>query len=173
MMENTEEIGLHVPYAFLPLDRGLSLLTWEQDTFAFADSYDETSRRYRGLRYGQRVTLTDTSSGMLVKPEAASGQITAEAAARGTTTTAGVAPVPVGSGGDKGAGPVSNGGSPSTHDTNSPQVHKRPTSTKPFLKCSFPTRTHSAALRRHRENRPRNWARSRYRSLQRSLGLPS
>jgi hypothetical protein len=65
---------------------GLSLLTWEQDTFAYADSYDETSCRYRGLRHGQRVNLTDTSTGMLVKPEAASQQIAAEAAARSAAT---------------------------------------------------------------------------------------
>jgi hypothetical protein len=47
---------------------GLSLLTWEQDTLAYADSYDGTSGRYRGLRYGQRVTLTHISTGMLVSP---------------------------------------------------------------------------------------------------------
>ncbi len=91
---------------------GLSLLTWEQDTFAYADSYDETSRRYRGLRYGQRVTLTDTSTGMLVKPEAASRQIAAEAAARGTTTTAGAAPTPGRRSGDGDAAAVSTGGLP-------------------------------------------------------------
>src|SRR5207237_2131664 len=61
---------------------GLSLLTWEQDSFAYADSYDETSCRYRGLRHGQRVTLTDTSTGLLVKADAACRQIAVEAAAR-------------------------------------------------------------------------------------------
>jgi hypothetical protein len=91
---------------------GLSLLTWEQDTFAYADSYDETSRRYRGLRYGQRVTLTDTGSGMLVKPEAASRQIAAEAAARGTATTSGAAQTQAESGDDFAAGPASTGGLP-------------------------------------------------------------
>src|SRR5208282_3395811 len=77
---------------------GLSLLTWEQDTFAYADSYDETSCRYRGLRHGQRVTLTDTSTGMLVKPEAASRQIATEASPRGTATTFGAAPTQAESG---------------------------------------------------------------------------
>jgi hypothetical protein len=57
---------------------GLSLLTWEQDTFAYADSYDEASHRYRGLRFGQRVTITDGGTGLLVKPEAARRQIVAE-----------------------------------------------------------------------------------------------
>ena len=38
---------------------GVSLLTWEQDAFAFADSYDEAAGRYRGLRGGQIVSLAD------------------------------------------------------------------------------------------------------------------
>jgi predicted AAA+ superfamily ATPase len=91
---------------------GLSLLTWEQDTFAFADSYDETTRRYRGLRHGQRVTLTDTSSGMLVKPEAASRQIAAEAAARSTVPTSGAVPLHASGGNGEAAAPVSTSGLP-------------------------------------------------------------
>lgn len=91
---------------------GLSLLTWEQDTFAYADSYDETSRRYRGLRHGQRVTLTDTSAGMLVKPEIASLQIVAEEAARNTASTSGTAPVQTGLGDGARAGTASTGGLP-------------------------------------------------------------
>lgn len=102
---------------------GLSLLTWEQDTFAYADSYDETSRRYRGLRYGQRVTLTDTSSGMLVKPEAASRQIASEAAARGTATTSGAAPTQAESG-DGTAGILgSTGGLPFPQSANPKRFH--------------------------------------------------
>jgi hypothetical protein len=58
---------------------GLSLLTWEQDAFAFADSYDEAAGRYRGLRGGQRVTLVDTGAPvLLVKPEVARRQLDAE-----------------------------------------------------------------------------------------------
>jgi predicted AAA+ superfamily ATPase len=59
---------------------GLSLLTWEQETFAFADGYDEPTGRYRGLRYEARVFLTDINIGMLVKPEAARRQIAADVA---------------------------------------------------------------------------------------------
>ena len=59
---------------------GLSLLTWEQETFAYADGYDEPTGRYRGLRYEARVFLTDVNIGMLVKPEAARRQIAADAA---------------------------------------------------------------------------------------------
>jgi hypothetical protein len=60
---------------------GLNLLTWEQETFAYADSFDDATGRYRGLRYGTRMFLTDVNIGMLVKPEAARRQIAAEAAA--------------------------------------------------------------------------------------------
>jgi hypothetical protein len=49
---------------------------------------------------------------MLVKPEAAARQIAAEAAARSTTTTAGVASAPVGSGDANGAGNTSVVGLP-------------------------------------------------------------
>ena len=34
---------------------GVALLTWEHDAFAFADSFDESAGRYRGLRGGQQV----------------------------------------------------------------------------------------------------------------------
>ena len=37
---------------------GCALLTWEQDAFAYAESYDEAAQRYRGLRYGQHITVT-------------------------------------------------------------------------------------------------------------------
>jgi predicted lipoprotein with Yx(FWY)xxD motif len=57
---------------------GLSLLTWERDTFAYADSYDEATARYRGLRLGQSLNLGDGNSGLLVKPEAARKQAEAE-----------------------------------------------------------------------------------------------
>jgi len=65
---------------------GVELLTWEQDSFAFADNYDETSERYRGLRSCQGITLTDSHSPeLLVRPEVARTQLDAEAAAAGGT----------------------------------------------------------------------------------------
>ena len=58
---------------------GIALLTWEQDGFAFADSYDESAGRYRGLRCAQVVSLADADSpGLLVKPEVARKQLDAE-----------------------------------------------------------------------------------------------
>ncbi|MGH9319601.1 MAG: Swt1 family HEPN domain-containing protein [Vicinamibacteria bacterium] len=57
---------------------GVALLTWETDTFAFAESYDEGASRYPGLRGGQVVSLSAGSAGLLVKPDVARRQMDAE-----------------------------------------------------------------------------------------------
>ena len=58
---------------------GLSLLTWVQDAFGLADSFDESADRYRGLRGGQLVSIDDTDTpGLLVKPEVARKQMDTE-----------------------------------------------------------------------------------------------
>ena len=60
---------------------GTALLTWEDDAFAFADSFDDGAGRYRGLRAGQHVPLVDADSpGLLVRPEVARKQLDAETA---------------------------------------------------------------------------------------------
>ena len=41
---------------------GVGLLTWEHDAFALADSFDDEAKRYRGLRGGQVVSLTDADA---------------------------------------------------------------------------------------------------------------
>ena len=65
---------------------GLALLTWEKDSFAFADSYDEITERYRGLRGGQQVSLRDRDKpGLLVKPDVARKQMDSESATPLTT----------------------------------------------------------------------------------------
>ena len=57
---------------------GVALLTWQSDTFAYAESYDEGAGRYRGLRGGQVVSLSADSAGLLVKPDVARRQMDAE-----------------------------------------------------------------------------------------------
>jgi hypothetical protein len=57
---------------------GVALLTWQVETFAYAESYDEATARYRGLRGGQNVSLSTDSAGMLVKPDVARRQMDAE-----------------------------------------------------------------------------------------------
>ncbi len=58
---------------------GVGLLTWEQDSFAFADSFDTTAGRYRGLRAMHSLTLDDPgSSALVVKSDVARKQLDAE-----------------------------------------------------------------------------------------------
>lgn len=69
---------------------GASLLTWQQDAFAFADSFDETAGRYRGLRGGRLITLADADSpGLVVKPDIAQKQLEAESAPTGGGSSGG------------------------------------------------------------------------------------
>jgi predicted AAA+ superfamily ATPase len=70
------------------IDEGIALLSWQQDSFAYADSFDETAKRYRGLRFGQHIPMgQDELSGALVKPEAAMKQFQAEQASTAAAVT--------------------------------------------------------------------------------------
>ncbi|MEJ7811324.1 MAG: Swt1 family HEPN domain-containing protein [Gemmatimonadaceae bacterium] len=61
------------------VSEGVSLLTWESDSYAFADSMDEAAGRYRGLRAATQLSLGDAdTSGMLVKSDVARRQMDAE-----------------------------------------------------------------------------------------------
>ncbi|NMB74747.1 MAG: ATP-binding protein [Myxococcales bacterium] len=60
---------------------GLGLISWQQESFAYADGYDEAARRYRGLRAGKPVNIQGPDApGLLVKPEVAIMQLHAESA---------------------------------------------------------------------------------------------
>ena len=60
---------------------GLRLMTWSQDSFAYAESFDDAAGRYRGLRCGELVNISkDNLSGLLVRPEVALKQHQAETA---------------------------------------------------------------------------------------------
>ncbi len=70
---------------------GLNLITWEKDSFGYADSFDEATGRYRGLQVGRNVSISDEDShGLLVKPEVAARQLAQETAA--SSYPAGAAP---------------------------------------------------------------------------------
>jgi len=73
---------LQKPSALLDAVReGIALLSWSKDAFAYAESYDEDSKRYRGLRFAQQVAISeDGLFGLLVKPEAALKQYQTERA---------------------------------------------------------------------------------------------
>jgi predicted AAA+ superfamily ATPase len=58
---------------------GLPLFLWMQDSFAFADSFDESAGRYRGLRCGEDAQLADgETQGLLVKTDIACKQMDEE-----------------------------------------------------------------------------------------------
>lgn len=85
------------------LRSGVAYLTWQMDTFAYAESYDEGAGRYRGLRGGQQVALAHDDPGLLVKPDLAYRQLEAERAPE-------PAPAPPGGSGDPEPGPGPSGG---------------------------------------------------------------
>jgi hypothetical protein len=58
---------------------GVQSPNWQRETFAYADSWDEERQRYLGLKTGLAITLT-TATGLVVKSEAAAGQLAADAA---------------------------------------------------------------------------------------------
>ena len=62
------------------IQSGLALLTWEKDAFAYAESFDESGQRYRGLQYGRQFAITEDDTGLLVRSEIARQQIDAETA---------------------------------------------------------------------------------------------
>jgi predicted AAA+ superfamily ATPase len=73
---------LRAPAVLLEAIReGVALLTWRKDTFAYAESFDEALGRYRGLRCGQMVNVTENNlTGLLVRAAVAFDQQQAETA---------------------------------------------------------------------------------------------
>ncbi|HYI97409.1 MAG TPA: DUF499 domain-containing protein, partial [Bryobacteraceae bacterium] len=57
---------------------GIASMTWVQDGFAYADAWDESAQRHRGLRSAQNVTIREDDNGVLVRPEVALKQLEAE-----------------------------------------------------------------------------------------------
>lgn len=104
---------------------GVNLLTWSQDSFGFADAYDEVAGRYQGLRGGTIISLSDPhSSGLVVKPEVASKQLDAE---RKDFKSAGA-----GDDGSAGSGDGVSAGSNGSRDSDSGRPSGTPpVSTKP------------------------------------------
>ena len=68
---------------------GLALMTWEQDSFAYADGYDDSTGRYRGLQSGPRGALADNDPGFVVHPQVARRQMDSETTPPATPTEGG------------------------------------------------------------------------------------
>lgn len=85
---------------------GLGLLTWANDTFAYADRFDEDAGRYVGLRACQQIAVSaHNCSGLLVKPDVAQKQLEAEKPVEGGGGAGGT-----GTGGGSGTGTGGTGG---------------------------------------------------------------
>ena len=93
----TEDFGryLYLPrlrepsVLFEAIREGLRLLTWSQDSFAYAESWDEEARRYRGVRCGEMVNVSaENLSGLLVRPDVARKQQEAERSPASATAPA-------------------------------------------------------------------------------------
>jgi predicted AAA+ superfamily ATPase len=54
---------------------GLTLLTWAQESFAYAESKDEATGQFKGLRCGERIGIPEDNTGLLVKSEVANQQL--------------------------------------------------------------------------------------------------
>jgi len=68
------------------IQNGVSAMLWRNDTFAYADSYDEEVKRYRGLVCGRQMSIMSSSmSGLVVRADVAEKQILAESALQPTT----------------------------------------------------------------------------------------
>jgi hypothetical protein len=57
---------------------GLACITWNPETFAYAESWDEQKGRYQALVAGRHVNVIADGKSVLVKPEVAARQIKEE-----------------------------------------------------------------------------------------------
>jgi hypothetical protein len=58
---------------------GLASLTWQSETFAYADGWDEARGRYIALKAGQSIRVLTDAKCLLVKPDVANAQMQADA----------------------------------------------------------------------------------------------
>jgi len=81
-----EDLGkyLYLPKLLIPdllrvaIENGVNLISWQRDTFAFAESFDTENNRYRGLRAGVHCTVSLDGNGLVIKPEVAEEQLSVE-----------------------------------------------------------------------------------------------
>ena len=60
------------------ISNGVASISWQSETFAYAESYDEELDRYLGLQTGQLVEVTRSREAVLVHPDRALAQIEAD-----------------------------------------------------------------------------------------------
>lgn len=88
--------------------QGVGLISWEKESFAFADDHDDKAGRYLGLRHTARLPIPDADApGLLVRPVAARRQIEADREEAGGDQPGqgpGAKPGADGNGADRGGG---------------------------------------------------------------------
>ena len=105
---------------------GVSNMMWKDETFAYAEAWDDQRQRYQGLRAGQLAHVVIDDRSLLVKSEAAAAQLEAERQATVTTTTMGMGPG-VGSGSPSSAGlhpQIPGGSTPAATAPAAPQLRR-------------------------------------------------
>ncbi len=65
---------------YATIESGVSLMTWQRESFVYAERWDEATKRYLGLRAGQHVNVVRDADALLVKPEVAMRQMEADRA---------------------------------------------------------------------------------------------
>jgi predicted AAA+ superfamily ATPase len=58
---------------------GIEQLTWQSETFGYAEAWDETRKRYQGLKAGHAVRVLMDAHSVLVKPTVAAKQMQVDA----------------------------------------------------------------------------------------------
>jgi predicted AAA+ superfamily ATPase len=91
---------------------GVSLISWDSETFAYADGYDEAKNRYIGLRAGINISINMDKESVLVKKESAQAQIKEELKRASEATATG------------GEAVIAGTGSEGETETTEPQIPK-------------------------------------------------
>lgn len=97
------------------IEQGISMLTWSEDSFAYAQDFDADRNRYVGLAAGKNTQVAADHTSLVVKPDIAAAQLAAIAAAKtGNGVTGTVTGTGTTSGGMAGTTDGTDGGGSST-----------------------------------------------------------
>lgn len=69
------------------IGNGLDITSWDTDTFAYAQGWDEEKQRYLGLAYGKHVSVVADDNSLVVHPDAALRQMREERSVRAGTNS--------------------------------------------------------------------------------------
>jgi hypothetical protein len=96
------------------VQNGIGLLSWQNDSFAYAEGWDEQKGRYKGLRAGQSGHAMINADGLIVKPDVAAAQLEVESQVRLTAGSVDTGPTLVSGTGSSITQPGGKGGQTAT-----------------------------------------------------------